>query len=481
MTQNEYLYIHSCMTDTKLQKTAQAITNADNNNFFHPWEYMGDHGHNERTIIESANGVYIKDIYGNELLDAPAGMWCVQVGHGRKEIADAVHAQIMKIPYFSPFGVTNPIATQLAERLADKAPGDCTKVFFTTGGSTAVDSAVRFVHYYNNLKNRPNKKIILSREFAFHGSTYMTASLCGKERDRSFFDIHEKGVHILPHVNPIRRSHNQSVEEFCDEKIQDLRDAITKIGAQNIGAFIGEPVQASGGVIVAPEGYLKRVWQICKENDILFIADEVVTGFGRLGHWFSIEKVFGIQPDMVTMAKGLTSGYVPMGALMISKKLIDEVGSHKDLNPIFSNGYTYAGHPVSAAAAMASMDIIENENLLERVRELTPYFQDSLNSLNDLPLVGNTRGMGLMGCMEIKTNLASEGELLKLDKNIAAMIDAHCQKMGLLVRPMISSCVMSPPFTITKPQIGTIFKTLRRGIEMTQDDLRAQGRGHIFE
>ncbi len=462
-------------------KTNRDITQIDNRHFFHPWEYVQPHGNVQRTIIDKGEGVYIFDAEGNRYLDAPAGMWAVQVGHNSKRMADAIYDQIMNLGYYSPFNNTNSQAAILAERLASLAPGDCNQVMFTTGGSTAVECAIRLVHYYNNIKKRPNKKIILTRQLAFHGSTYLTSSLCGKERDTAHFDFATNLRHMLPHINPYRRPKGQTIEQFCDDKVADFQRAIDTLGADNIAAFIGEPIQASGGVIVPPPGYLKRVWEICKANDILFIADEVVTGFGRLGHWFAIKDVFGVEPDMITMAKGLTSGYIPMGAMIVSDRLMKEIQTaSEDPNDILSLGYTYSGHPVGVRAAMASMDIIEQDKLLEHVREISPYFQQRLQDLRDIPLVGDVRGMGLMACIETKSEMET-GESLRMDKNVGNLIDEHCQKMGLLVRPLINSCVMSPPLIITKAQIDFMVDTLRKGITLAMQDVIKQGYGDILK
>lgn len=439
------------------------VKNWDNDHFMHPWEGMDELGQNERTFVESSDGIYVTNEAGERLIDGPAGMWCVQVGYGRDEIADAMADQARKLAYFSPFNNTNSVTANFANEIAKRTPGDLNHVFFTTGGSTAVDTALRFIHFRNNLLGKPNKKKIISRQKAYHGSTYLAAAVSGKERDRLWLDKPDELAHFLPNVNPLVRAEGQSVAAFLDEKIADLERAILTLGPQNVAAFIAEPVLASGGVIVPPEGYHKRCIEVCHKHDVLYISDEVVTAFGRLGHWFASKDVFDIQPDIIISAKGLTSGYAPMGAAIFSERLMADVTGAKGQGATFSNGYTYSGHPVSAAAGLASMQIIEREGILEHVRNLSPHFQARLTALADLPLVVDTRGMGLMGCIECSYD-GDRNSSLESDYALGAMIDAECQQNGLVLRPIINMCVMSPPLVISADQIDSMFDILTNAI-----------------
>ncbi|GAA6194368.1 aminotransferase [Phaeobacter sp. NW0010-22] len=437
--------------------------NWDNDHFMHPWEGMDDIGQNDRAFIEASDGVYVTNDAGQKMLDGPAGMWCVQVGYGRDEIANAMAEQARQLAYFSPFNNTNSVATEFAREIAKRTPGDLNHVFFTTGGSTAVDTALRFVHFRNNLLGKPTKKKIISRQKAYHGSTYLAAAVSGKERDRLWLDKPDELAHFLPNVNPILRAPDQSIEEFLDEKIADLENAILELGPENVAAFIAEPVLASGGVIVPPIGYHKRCIEVCHRHDVLYISDEVVTAFGRLGHWFASYDVFGIQPDIITCAKGLTSGYAPMGAAIFSDRLIADISGSDGKGATFSNGYTYSGHPVSAAAGLASMQIIEREGILEHVQTITPHFQERLQNLSNLPLVVDARGMGLMGCIECSYD-PDHGSSLARDYELGANIDAKCQENGLVLRPIINMCVMSPPLVISPDQIDQMFDVLEDAI-----------------
>ena len=450
------------MTDT-------ATLRRQDNFYIHPWENIEKLGANERTIISRSEGIYVYDSEGNRLIDGPAGMWCVNAGHGRREIADAMARQALEMPYFSPWSVGTLPSGALAEKLAELSPGDLNHVFFATGGSTAVDSALRFSMFYNNYRGCPEKKHIISRQEAYHGSTYLAASASGKPRDKTYLDFETDFVHLIPSPHPKRRPAGMSMDEFRDAKVADLEAKILELGPERVAAFIAEPILASGGVVVPPPGYHRACLEVCRRYDVLYISDEVVTGFGRLGHFFASEPVFDIVPDMITCAKGLTSGYAPLGAVLISDRLLEEVRGE---GAVFSNGFTYSAHPVACAAALATIDIMEREQMMGHAQSVGPYLQEQLRTLEDLPLVSEVRGLGLMGCVDC----AIPGrETLAAEYDFGARIDRHCQRLGLIVRPIYSMCVMSPPLTITRDQIDELVSILRRGIELATDELRAEG------
>ena len=456
-------------------KNFEQIRSFDNENFVHPWESMKKVGTNSRTFAETAEGIYIYDENGQKLIDGPGGMWCVQIGYGRKEMAEAIADQVHKMPYYSPWNMSASPSALLARKIAERAPADLKHVFFTTCGSTAVDTAIRFVHFYNNVRGKPQKKLIISREKSYHGSTYLSATVSGKTRDKDWMDTASELVHFLPDVNPGSRTEEMSIEDYLEDKINDLETAILTIGADKVGAFIAEPVLASGGVIIPPKGYHKQCLEVCRRHDVLYISDEVVTGFGRLGHWFASKEVFDIEPDLITCAKGLTSGYVPMGACLISDRIFSEISGEHSQGSSFSNGYTYSGHPVAAAAALKNLEIIENEGLLEHVRQVTPHFQNRLKELRKLPLVGDTRGAGLIGCVEGRIVDPDNPDALEIDLEMGARIDRHCQALGLIVRPLLNMCVFSPPLIITSEQIDEMFNLLEQGILGATEDLRSEG------
>ena len=298
------------------------------NQYIHPWEDINAIGHNKRTVISHAEGIYIEDSDGNKLLDAPAGMWCVNIGHRREEMAKAISDQIMELTYVSPWSLTSTPASILAEKLSTLSPGDLNHVFYTTGGSTAVDSALRFAMFRNNVLGRPDKKHIISRTNAYHGSTYLSASASGKSRDKNYLDFVEDTFHHIPDPNLLDNPEGMSDSEYCEFKVAQLEAKILEIGADKVAAFIAEPILASGGVILAPEGYHAGCLAVCRKYDVLYISDEVVTAFGRLGHFFASEAVFNIVPDIITCAKGITSGYVPLGAFLVSDRLIPVSYTH---------------------------------------------------------------------------------------------------------------------------------------------------------
>ncbi|AZV80965.1 aminotransferase (plasmid) [Parasedimentitalea marina] len=443
------------------EPSAKTLLDWDRTHQIHPWMATDDWRDYDNMLVETADGIYMWDGNGKRYIDGPGGMWCTQIGYGRRDMADAIAAQVLKLPYTSPFTNTTEPSAVLAKKMADMAPGDLNNVFFTTGGSTAVDTALRTMQYLNNRLGRPNKKKILAREKGYHGSTYLAHSVTGKERDKSHFDFETRLVHFLPDVNPYRRPDGMTVDAWCDAKVADLENAIAEIGADSIGAFIAEPVLSSGGVIVPAPGYHKRTLELCRAHDILYISDEVVTGFGRLGHWFASEEVFGIVPDMITCAKGLTSGYLPLGACIISDRVMEQM-SHLGEASSFTNGYTYSGHPVSCAAALKNIEIIENEGILEHVRAVTPHFQSRLRDLLKYDIVGDARGEGLLGCIECRAND------LEAERQLGSMIDAACEEMGLIVRPLINMAVFSPPLIITLEQIDELFDILERAIQQVE-------------
>lgn len=438
-----------------------------------PWPVSESIGAEARGLIESGDGIYVTDAMGRRLIDGPAGMWCVNVGHRRQELAQVLYDQAMALSYNSPWYTTNEPSALLAERIASHAPDGLDHVFYTTGGSSAVETAFRFMQFYNNVRGRPEKKLIVSREGAYHGSTYLSASMNGRPRDQDWMDSAKELVIKLSCPNPFRRPNGMTVAEFCDFLIDEFRAVIARVGAGSIGAFIAEPIMASGGVIVPPDGYLKRMRALCTEHDILYISDEVVTAFGRLGHVFASEDVFGIEPDMITFAKGVTSGYFPLGGVMIRSKLFEDLRHSNHSDAMFAHGLTYSSHPIGCAVALENLEILE-DGLLDHTRTISTYFQKRLKGLEDLPLVGEVRGVGLMAGIECVADHVSNNPLT-LDLEVGKRIDKHCQELGLLVRPLINMCVMSPPLTISEGQIDTMADILRKSIVMTQDELSREG------
>lgn len=458
-----------------LKYDTQALWQKDREHIIHPWIDLGTARTREPLIVAEAEGVYIYNSDGQRMIDGIGGMWCVQVGYGRREIADAIAEQAMRMAYFSPFGlISTPPSIELGARLAPYTPGDLNHVFFTTGGSTAVDSALRFVQFYFNFIGQPQKKHIITREYAYHGSTYLSASVSGKPGDRGNLDFVTDTVHHLSSPNPYRRPEGMSEAEFLDLKVAELENKILELGPDKVACFIAEPILASGGVIVPPKGYHRRTLEVCRKYGVLYISDEVVTGFGRLGEIFASEPVFDIVPDIITSAKGLTSGYVPLGAFFVSDRLYDTLTGPDSKGKYFTNGFTYSAHPVACAAALASLDIIEREDLCGHVKRVGPRFQKRFAELADLPVVGDVRGMHLMVCVEYVRDKKTK-EPMPAEWDVAQRIIQHTMPRGLLVRPMGHLVVLSPPLTITEAQIDEAAAILREATRAVMDDLVREG------
>lgn len=427
-----------------------------------PSEEMAKLGQGMRPLIAYGAGIHLVDAHGRRIIDGPAGMWCTQIGYGRKEIADAVAAQSLRLSYNSPWYTTNSPSVELARRIAEVTPGDLNRVFFTTGGSTAVDSALRFTEYYNNVMGRPDKKHIIVRREGYHGSTSLTAACSGRAFNRQNFDVDTPRVTFISSPN-IRLLPGLTEAQFLDRLVREFEDTVERLGPDKVAAFLAEPLLASGGVIIPPKGYHARIKAVCEKHEIIYISDEVVTAFGRCGEWFASENVFGVVPDIITFAKGVTSGYVPLGGFAISDRLLARVAGGNAKGGYFSNGYTYSSHPVSCAAALANMDVIEKDGILEHVRAVAGHFAEGLRSLKGLPHVADVRVEGLVGCVECLVDPSSP-EVSDRDRKLGARIDTHCFDLGLLVRPLGNICVLSPPLVITKAEIDEMIGMLRAGI-----------------
>ena len=451
--------------------TEADLTAWDRDHHLHPWAGGEGFGTDEYMRVNTADGIYLWDADGKRYIDGPGGMWCMQIGYGRQEMADAISAQVMQMPYASPWSFTSEPAAVLARMIAERAPGDLNSVHFTTGGSTAVDTALRTALFLNNRLGRPEKKIVIGREKGYHGSTFLAATVTGKERFETSFDKADDMVRFLPDVNPFHRPEGMTLEAWCDAKVADLETMIAQVGADRIAAFIAEPILCSGGVIVPPPGYHRRTLEICRAHDILYISDEVVTAFGRLGHWFASEDVFGIVPDMITCAKGLTSGYLPLGACIISDAVMARIAEAEG-DDVFYNGYTYSGHPVACAAAIKNIEIMEQEDILGHVRRVTPVFQGRLRAIRDkFDIVGDVRGEGLLGCIECRPDLARQTYAAHL--KFGQKLDDACEARGLLLRPFGNMAVFSPPLIISEKQIHEMFDIMEAGLDQLEGDYNA--------
>lgn len=463
------------MSSDSANNYARDIWQKDKDHHLHPWQLFDSFADEGAMVMHEAEGAWLTDIEGNRYLDSIGGLWCTNIGQGREEVIQAVTEQMRKMVYASPFvDMTNAPAAELAAKLAEIAPGDLNHVMFSCGGSTAIDSAYRLIQFYQNCRGKADKKHIIARDGSYHGSTYIAMSIGGKKADHPpEFDYKRDTIHHVSSPNFYRYSNGLSEADYLDFLVNELEQKILDIGADKVAAFFAEPIMGAGGVIVPPQGYHKRTFDLCKAHDVLYVSDEVVTAFGRLGHWFASEDVFGIQPDIITCAKGISSGYLPLGATLYSDRIHDVI-SEPGHGRYFAQGFTYSGHPVSCAAALKNIEIMETENLFSHAHEVGDYFAQQLQTLNDLAIVGEVRGMKLMQCVEFVANKETREEFPD-HIDISKIISNIADKKGLLVRPIVNLNVMSPPLIITKEQIDFIVTTLRASIEEAMLSLQKSG------
>lgn len=419
-------------------------------------------------VIVRGEGVYIWDSEGKKIIDGMAGLWCVNMGYGRTELIEAAHQQMQELPFYNTFfKTTTKPATDLARILAEVTPDGFNRAFFAGSGSEANDTVVRMVRRYWDIKGCPEKKTIISRDNAYHGSTVAAASLGGMR------SMHEQGDLPIPGISHIMQPYwyhlggDMTPDAFGLKAAQALETRILEIGADKVAAFIGEPVQGAGGVIVPPATYWPEIQRICDKYDILLIADEVICGFGRTGNWFG-SQTFAIKPDLIPMAKGMSSGYLPIAAVMVHDRiadvLIDEGGD-------FNHGFTYSGHPVAAAVALANIELMRRENIVEKVGSDTgPYFQRCLTELASHPLVGEVRGVGLVAAIELVRDKRSR-ELFDPVGRVGEICRDHCFANGLIMRATSDSMILSPPLIITKNEIDELVEKARSCLEMTAKDI----------
>lgn len=413
-------------------------------------------------IITKAQGVHLWDSEGNKILDGMAGLWCVAIGYGREELADAASKQMRELPYYNLFFQTaHPPALELAKAISDIAPAGMNHVFFTGSGSEGNDTMLRLVRHYWALKGQPNKKTIISRVNGYHGSTVAGASLGGMTY------MHEQGDLPIPGIEHIAQPYwfgeggDLTPDEFGTWAAEQLEKKILKLGVENVGAFIAEPIQGAGGVIVPPASYWPKIKEILGRYDILFVADEVICGFGRTGEWFGSDY-FDLKPDMMTIAKGLTSGYIPMGGLIVRDEIVKVINEGGD----FNHGFTYSGHPVAAAVALENIRILRDEKIVERVKnETAPYLQKRLRELSDHPLVGEVRGVGLLGAIELVKDKATRERYV--GRGAGMICRTFCFDNGLIMRAVGDTMIISPPLVISFAEIDELVEKARKCLDLT--------------
>lgn len=422
-------------------------------------------------IITRANGVMLTDSEGNEILDAMAGLWCVNIGYGRDELAEVAARQMRELPYYNTFFQTTHVpAIALAKKLAELAPGDLNHVFFAGSGSEANDTNIRMVRTYWDMKGQPDRRIIISRKNAYHGSSVGSGSLGGMG------GMHAQGGMPIPDIHHINQPDwwseggDMEREAFGLARAQELETAIQQLGPENVAAFIGEPVQGAGGVIVAPDSYWPEIQRICDKYGILLIADEVICGFGRTGQWFGSQTV-GITPHIMTIAKGLSSGYQPIGGSIVCDEVAQVIAQGE-----FNHGYTYSGHPVASAVALENLRIIEEEGIVEHVRNVAaPYLAEKWQSLTDHPMVGEARVVGLMGSIALTPHKESRAKFASEAGTVGFMCRERCFANNLVMRHVGDRMIIAPPLVITPDQIDTLIARARKSLDECYAQIREQG------
>ena len=446
----------------------------DRRHVFHPFSVLGEHeASGPRRMIVSGEGSTLTDDQGRTYLDAMAGLWCVNVGYGNPEIAEALRAQALKLPYYHAFSsMATDAPALLAERLISLAPSGMSKVLYGNSGSDANDTQIKLVRMYNNLLGRPEKKKIISRWRGYHGVSLGAASLSGLPSMHKAFDL---PLPEIKHVTAPYRLWESTPDEddaaFSARMAKELEEMIVREGPETVAAFIAEPIQAAGGVIVPPIGYFEAIQAVLDRHDVLLIADEVVSGFGRLGAWFGSE-VLNLKPDLMTVAKGITSAYVPLSACIVSEK-IWRVLADKSAGATFSHGYTYTAHPIAAAAALANLDVIEKDGLVEQAKSRGDYLRATLEAaFNDHPMVGEVRGIGLVAAVEF---VAAKSPPTKFETTgaVAAKVTKACLERGVITRalPEGDSISFSPPFVITEAEIDEVVRVTREAADLVAQEV----------
>lgn len=448
-------------------RSPEELAEIDIKSVLHPCSSITDLQTNGPRIVAEGQGLYIKDQHGNSQLDAIAGLWCVNVGYGRKELAEVMAKATEKLSYYHSFtNASNPAQIELAERLLEMAPKSLGKVFYGSSGSDANDTLVKIAWQYHTILGKENKRKIIARAQAYHGTNISAASLTGLPSFHRGFGLN------MDHIVRVSCPHywrygieGQSEDEYCDQLIAEIAEAIEREGADNIAAFIAEPIMAAGGVVPPPKGYFDKLQPLLKKHNILLIADEVVCGYGRLGVQFGCDY-YNIEPDMMASAKGLTSGYFPLSAAYISNAIWDVLTEGSRQYGAFTHGYTYSGHPIGCAVALANLELMEKEQLVENAASTGAYLHEQLKArLGNHPNVDEIRGLGLLAGVQLVEDKASK-KLFEISEKYPARLTAACYKEGLIVRPLptIGAIALSPPLTMQPKDVDIVIDGIEKGL-----------------
>ncbi|MHA2940428.1 aspartate aminotransferase family protein [Vibrio sp. RC27] len=440
----------------------------DANHCLHPFSNFSELNTKGALLIDRAEGIYIYDQSGKQYLDAMSGLWCINMGYSCQPLIDAATKQLETLPYYNLFfKTTHQPAAELAKLLSEVTPKGMNTVFFTGSGSECNDTVIRMVRYYWNGKGKTSKKTIISRKNAYHGSTIAGASLGGMSL------MHKQTGCVVPDIVHIDQPYafeeceGKDVEAFGLERAQQLEKMILELGEDNVAAFIAEPIQGAGGVIIPPESYWPEIQRICDKYEILLIADEVICGFGRTGEWFASDT-FKIRPDFICMAKGITSGYLPLGGVMIRDEVAEVI---KNLDSEFAHGFTYSGHPVACSVAIANIKEMQSQKIIDRLKEETiPYFSEKWKSLASHPLVGEARSKGMVAAIELVKN-KSDNERFDSELEVGMLCRDNCIESGLIMRAVGDTMIISPPLITSTEEIDLLISKVKQALDLTQTSL----------
>ena len=452
------------------------LTNAqtrDVETLIHPYTNLDAHRGEGPTILESGKGIYVYDTDGKQYIEGMAGLWCTSLGYGNEELIETAREQLSKLSFTHLFGgKSHDPAIALAEKLKEISPAPASKIFFTCSGSEANDTQIKLAWYYNNARGLPEKKKIISRQRGYHGVTIATASLTGLPANHADFDLPiDRILHTACPHHYRDAQDGESEEDFSTRLANELDELIQQEGPGTIAAFIAEPVMGAGGVVIPPETYFAKIQAVLTKYDILFIVDEVICGFGRTGNMFG-SQTYDLKPDTISVAKAITSAYSPLGAVTVSQDVYQAMLDESRKIGTFGHGYTYSGHPLSTAIGLKTLEIYERDNIVGHVQSVAPVFQSRLNALSSHPLVGEARGIGLLGAVELVADKASR---TPFDPKLGAAAHAShmCQEEGLITRAIFGDALaLCPPLIITEQQIHEMFDALERGLERSLDVLK---------
>ncbi len=464
-----------------MSRTLEQIAEMDRNTVLHPFTQLKDFASGKMgdpTIVETGKGIRIQDARGKELIDGFAGLYCVNIGYGRTEVAEAISRQAYRLAYYHSYAAhtTDELAI-LSDRLVKMAPGKMSKVFYGMSGSDANETQAKLVWYYSNLRGKPNKKKIISRERGYHGCSVVSGSMTGMSFYHDHMDLPRAGIlHTGAPHHYWGAEAGETEAEFSKRRAGELEQLILREDPDTIGAFIGEPVLGTGGITPPPENYWAEIQAVLKKYDILLIADEVITGFGRTGSMFGSQH-YGMEPDLITVAKGLTSAYFPLSGAIVGEKVFKVMEDGADKVGSFSHGYTYSGHPIGAAAANAVLDIVEKENLPGNAREVGAYFQEQLRTkFAQLPIVGEVRGVGLMGAVEFVADREKKTRF-ESGLTVGARVSKAARERGLIARAMPHGDILgfSPPLIVSKADVDEIVSIAESAVRSVMDELTRAG------